>query len=57
MSEFIAAKLAEIFGDRLKMVAAFGADSQTCAFVDGITVDDLDKCAAAFGKKKAVRRC
>jgi hypothetical protein len=48
-----AAQLREIFGERLKMVAAFGADSQTCAIVDSIAVADLDRCAAAFGGKAA----
>src|SRR4051794_24771349 len=51
MSDSLAATLADIFGDRLKMVAGFGADPQTCAFVSSITVDDLDRCAAAFGRK------
>jgi enamine deaminase RidA (YjgF/YER057c/UK114 family) len=44
--ETLAAQLAEIFGRRLKMVAAFGAGSHTCAVVDTLTVDDLDRCAA-----------
>jgi len=51
MSDSLAAKLAEVFGDRLKMVATFGSDSQTCAIVQSISVDDLDRCAAAFGTK------
>jgi hypothetical protein len=51
MSDSPAATLAGIFGDRLKMVALFGADSQSCAFVTSISVDDLDRCAAAFGRK------
>jgi hypothetical protein len=54
MSDLPAAKLAEIFGDRLKMVAAFGADAHTCAIVSSITTGDLDKCAEAFGGKKPV---
>jgi hypothetical protein len=44
--EKLAAQLAEIFGPRLKMVAAFGAGAQTCAVVDTLTVDDLGRCAA-----------
>jgi hypothetical protein len=44
--ERIAAQLAEIFGSRLKMVAAFGAGAQTCAVVETLTVDDLARCAA-----------
>ena len=50
MSDSLAAALAGIFEDRLKMVAGFGADSQICAIVSTITADDLDKCAKAFGK-------
>jgi hypothetical protein len=49
-----ARQLQEIFGDRLKMVAAFGSDTQICAVVDGIAVADLDRCAALFGRKKPV---
>lgn len=44
--ETLAAQLAEIFGRRLKMVAAFGGGSHTCAVVETLTVDDLDRCAA-----------
>ena len=47
--EKLAAQLAGIFGPRLKMVAAFGAGSQTCAVVDTLTVDDLGRCAAFSG--------
>src|SRR5438105_4895646 len=54
MSDSLAARLADVFGDRLKMVAAFGADSQTCAIVDSITTTDLDKCSALFGKTRPV---
>jgi hypothetical protein len=52
MSDSLAAKLAAVFGDRLKMVATFGAHSQTCAIVDGITVHDLEQCATQFGKTR-----
>ena len=45
--ETLAAQLADIFGPRLKMVAAFGAGPQTCAIVDTLTVDDLGRCAAS----------
>jgi hypothetical protein len=48
----LAAQLREIFGDRLQMVAAFGADSQTCAVVDNIALADLDKCATLFVKQR-----
>jgi hypothetical protein len=51
MTDSLAATLAEIFGDRLKMLAGFGADSHTCAVVSSITGGDLDRCAAAFGEK------
>lgn len=50
--ETLAAQLADIFGPRLKMVAAFGAGSQTCAVVDTLTVDDLGRCAALSGAWK-----
>jgi len=42
----LATELREIFGDRLKMVAAFGKPSNTCAVVGTLTLDDLDRCAA-----------
>src|SRR5580765_8575410 len=48
----LAAQLREIFGDRLQMVAAFGADAQTCAVVDSIALADLDKCATLFVKQR-----
>ena len=50
--EKLAAQLAEIFGARLKMVAAFGAGSQTCAVVETLAVGDLDRCAALNGAWK-----
>ena len=42
----LAAQLNEIFGDRLKMVAAFGDNANSCAIVQSLTVEDLGKCAA-----------
>src|SRR5688572_21856968 len=42
----LVAQLKDIFGDRLKMVAAFGDKASTCAVVQGLTLDDLDRCAA-----------
>src|SRR5690349_17415940 len=42
----LAAQLREIFGERLRMVAAFGDHGQTCAVVKSLTLDDLDRCAA-----------
>jgi hypothetical protein len=42
----LAAQLKDIFGDRLKMVAAFGDKASTCAVVQSLTLEDLDRCAA-----------
>jgi hypothetical protein len=42
----LAAQLKDIFGDRLKMVAAFGDKASTCAVVQSLTLGDLDRCAA-----------
>ena len=42
----LAAHLKEIFGDRLRMLAAFSGDANTCAVVRTLTLDDLDRCAA-----------
>ena len=42
----LAAQLLDIFGQRLKMVAAFGHASGTCAIVESLTIADLDRCAA-----------
>lgn len=42
----LAAQLKDIFADRLRMVAAFGDNASTCAVVQSLTIDDLDKCAA-----------
>jgi hypothetical protein len=44
-TDTLAAQLLEIFGSRLRMVAAFGTDPHTCAIVDSLTVDDLAQCA------------
>lgn len=44
--ESLAAQLNDIFGDRLKMVAAFGDNASTCAVVQSLTLGDLDRCAA-----------
>jgi hypothetical protein len=46
----LARQLKEIFGDRLKMVAAFGGNTNTCAVVQNLTLDDLDRCAAHESK-------
>jgi len=42
----LAGQLKEIFGERLKMVAAFGDTSNSCAVVESLTIADLDRCAA-----------
>ena len=42
----LAAQLKDIFGDRLKMIAAFGDKASTCAVVQSLTLGDLDRCAA-----------
>jgi hypothetical protein len=52
VTDTVAAQLKEIFGNRVKMIAAFGADSQICAILDDITITDLDKCASTFGKSR-----
>lgn len=46
----LAAQLNDIFGDRLKMVAAFGDNASACAIVQSLTVDDLARCAAHAAK-------
>ena len=48
----LASDLKEIFGPRLKMVAAFGGDRHACAVVQSLTLDDLDRCAALRPKWK-----
>ena len=42
----LAAQLKDIFNDRLRMVAAFGDNANTCAVVQTLTIEDLDRCAA-----------
>src|SRR5262245_22282401 len=44
-TDTLSAQLADIFGQRLKMLAAFGAGPQTCAVVETLTIDDLGRCA------------
>jgi hypothetical protein len=46
----LTAQLTEIFSDRLKMVAAFGDTAGTCAVVQSLTIEDLDRCAAHASK-------
>ena len=51
-TDTLAADLREIFGGRLTMVAAFGGDSHSCAVIQSLTLDDLDRCAALDAKWK-----
>jgi hypothetical protein len=48
--ETLAAELKEIFGDRLRMVASFGGQTNSCAVVQNLTLEDLNRCAAYDGK-------
>jgi hypothetical protein len=48
--ESLAAELKEIFGDRLRMVAAFGDTAGSCAVVQNLAIEDLDRCAAHAAK-------
>jgi hypothetical protein len=47
-TDTLARQLQEVFGERLKMIAAFGGNASTCAIVQTLTITDLDQCAA-FG--------
>jgi hypothetical protein len=53
-TDTLAVQLREIFGERLKMVAAFGGNAHTCAVVQNLTLDDLDRCAAHGSKWNAL---
>ena len=46
----LAAQLKDIFNERLRMVAAFGDSANTCAVIQTLTIDDLDRCAAHADK-------
>lgn len=48
----LAGQLKEIFGDRLRMVAAFGDHGGACVVVESLTLGDLDRCAAHTVKSK-----
>jgi hypothetical protein len=53
-TDTLSAQLADIFGQRLKMLAAFGTGPQTCAVVETLSIDDLGRCAAlSAGWKRA----
>ncbi len=45
-TDTLASDLNGIFGDRLRMVAAFSSNSHACAVVQSLTLGDLDRCAA-----------
>ena len=45
-TDTLAADLAKIFGQRMRMLAVFGNNTHTCAVVDNLTLEDLDRCAA-----------
>jgi hypothetical protein len=51
-----AAQLREIFGERLKMLAAFGGGRHLCAVVQSLTLADLDRCAAVASGWKTGER-
>jgi len=46
----LAEQLKAIFGNRLKMIAAYGDNANTCAVVQNLTLEDLDRCAAHESK-------
>ncbi len=54
-TDTLAADLAQIFGQRMRMLALFGNDTHTCAVVDSLTLDDLDRCAALDARWKQLR--
>jgi hypothetical protein len=45
-TDTLAAQLRDVFGDRLRMVAAFGHAAHTLAIVDTVSPSDLDRCAS-----------
>jgi hypothetical protein len=49
-TDAVAAQLKEIFGDRLRMVVAFGDRSNSCAVVTSLAIADLDRCAVYAAK-------
>ena len=49
-TDSLADELKAIFGNRLTMVAAFGDAGNTCAVVQSLTSEDLDRCAAHAAK-------
>jgi hypothetical protein len=49
-TDALAAELKDIFGERLRMVAAFGDTSNSCAVVTSLALEDLDRCAAHAAK-------
>lgn len=55
-SDTLTSDLKAVFGDRLRMVAVFSGDTHTCAIVQSLTLDDLDRCAALEPKWKKLGR-
>ncbi|HKY20455.1 MAG TPA: hypothetical protein VJM31_04475 [Vicinamibacterales bacterium] len=49
-TDTLAVDLKTIFGERLKMLVAFGDNSHSCAVVETLTLDDLDRCAGLAPK-------
>jgi hypothetical protein len=45
-TDTLAAQLRDVFGDRLRMVAAFGHAAHTVVIADTLTLSDLDTCAS-----------
>jgi len=54
-TDTLAADLAQIFGQRMRMLAVFGNDTHTCAVVESLTLDDLNRCAAMDARWKQLR--
>ena len=51
-AESLAHDLKQIFAERLKMLAVFSGESHSCAVVQSLTLDDLERCAALDSKWK-----
>jgi hypothetical protein len=51
-TDTLASDLQEIFGERLRMLAAFGGNTHSCAVVQSLTLADLDRCADLGSKWK-----
>jgi hypothetical protein len=51
-TDTLASDLREIFGERLRMLAAFSGNTHSCAVVESLTPADLDRCAEMGSKWK-----